>query len=178
MGNVSIDSIAQAIAQEEGYNRPGSIAQRNNNPGNLRSGVGQTGTSGGYATFASADDGWQALNHQIQVNINRGLTLNEFFGGKPGVYSGYAPSADANDPARYAAFVAQRTGADPNVPISDLLAGDTGSGSSSQVDPASGLPVDPSGPDTGGSGGGPGLSGGAWAGIAVAAVGLWMWAAG
>jgi hypothetical protein len=178
MGNVSIDSLAQAIAQMEGYNSPGTLAQRNNNPGNLRSGQGQTGSSGGFAVFATPEDGWAALNNQISLNASRGLTLNEFFAGKPGVYGGYAPSADSNDPAGYAAYVAGRVGADPNVPIASVLAGDTGSGSGSQVDPASGLPVDTSVPDTGGSGGGPGLSGTAWAGIAVAAVGLWMWAAG
>jgi hypothetical protein len=179
MGNVSIDSLAQAIAQMEGYNKAGSIAQRNNNPGNLRSGQGQVGTSGGYAVFATPEDGFAALNHQIELNASRGLTLNEFFAGKPGVYGGYAPSADSNDPVNYAAFVANRLGADPNVPISSLLAGDQGgSNSGSQVDPASGLPVDTSAPDTGGSGGGPGLSGTAWAGIAMAAVGLWIWAAG
>lgn len=112
-----VDPISQAIAQMEGYNTPGTLAQRNNNPGNLRSGPGQIGTSGGFAVFPDAATGWAALNNQVQLNIDRGLTLNEFFAGKPGVYAGYAPSGDANNPSAYAQFVASQTGLDPNAVI-------------------------------------------------------------
>jgi hypothetical protein len=58
-------------------------------------------------------DGWNALYSQIQTNIGRGLTLNEFFAGKPGVYAGYAPSADSNSPLAYA----QRVGSDAGIPV-------------------------------------------------------------
>ena len=122
-----VDSISQAIAQMEGYNTPGTLAARNNNPGNLRSGPGQIGTSGGFAVFPDASTGWAALNNQVQLNIDRGLTLNEFFAGKPGLYAGFAPSADSNNPTQYAQFVAGRVGIDPNSPISDsgtIFAGD------------------------------------------------------
>jgi len=115
-------SIAQAIYQMEGSG-PSTIATRNNNPGNLRSGVGQTGSNGGYAVFPDMATGWAALYHQIDLNISRGLTLYEFFAGKPGVYGGYAPSADSNDPVNYALFVSARTGIDPNVPLNQLGAG-------------------------------------------------------
>ena len=111
--------IAQAIAQMEGYNTPGTVAQRNNNPGNLRSGPGQIGTSGGFAVFPDPTTGWAALEHQVNLNIRRGLTLEQFFAGGNG-YPGYAPSSDSNDPARYAAFVAQQTGIDPNTPLNAL----------------------------------------------------------
>ncbi len=117
-------SIAQAIYQMEGSG-PTTIATRNHNPGNLRSGVGQIGTNGGYAVFATMTDGWNALYNQIDINISRGLTLYEFFGGKPGVYAGYAPSADSNDPTNYANFVASRTGIDPSVPLNSLGGGGT-----------------------------------------------------
>lgn len=117
-GDLTI-SIAQAIYQMEGSG-PNTIATRNNNPGNLRSGVGQIGTNGGYAVFPDMATGWNALYHQIDLNIARGLTLYEFFAGKPGVYAGYAPSADSNDPINYANFVASRTGIDPSVPLNQL----------------------------------------------------------
>jgi hypothetical protein len=170
LGVVTVDTVAQAIAQMEGYNTPGTLAARNLNPGNLRSGPGQTGTSGGFAVFPSADAGWAALDNQINLNASKGLTLNEFFAGKPGVYAGYAPSSDSNNPAGYAAFVASQTGADPNVPLSSLLAGDPGSGTAA-VDPtaAADSTVDTSGG---------GLSTTAWVGLAVAAAGLLVWAAG
>jgi hypothetical protein len=119
--------MAQAIAQMEGFNTPGSIAQRNNNPGNLRSWPG-AGTASGYAAFGSITDGWNALYSQIETNIGRSLTMNEFFAGKPGVYAGYSPSADGNQPAQYAAFVASAVGVDPNTPLNQ-------SGSTAPPDP-------------------------------------------
>jgi len=128
-------SIAQAIYQMEGSG-PSTIATRNNNPGNLRSGVGQTGSNGGYAVFPDMATGWAALYHQIDLNISRGLTLYEFFGGNlatGGTYQGYAPSADSNDPINYANVVASRTGIDPSVPLNQL--GATGGIDSSGVDP-------------------------------------------
>ena len=128
-------SIAQAIAQQEGFNKPGTLAQRNNNPGNLRSGPGQTGTSGGFAVFPDAASGWSALDHQVDLNIGRGLTLQQFFAGGNG-YPGYAPSADSNNPTAYANFVASQAGISASVPLNtlQLSGGDT-----------SGFSLDPSG---------------------------------
>ena len=80
----------------------------------------------GYAVFNSPEEGWAALRKQIQLNVNRGLTLEEFFGGKPGVYPGYTPSADSNDPANYARFVAGRAGIAVNQPITSFQPERTG----------------------------------------------------
>lgn len=115
-----IDGIAQAIATMEGYFKPNSLAARNNNPGNLRS-WGSAPVVSGYAAFQSPEQGWAALRAQIQRNIDRGLTLREFFGGKPGVYAGYAPSADKNNPEAYAKFVAGRLGVDVDTPLSQIF---------------------------------------------------------
>ncbi len=111
-----IDDLADAIARFEGYYKPGSVALRNNNPGNLRS-WGSLPTANGYAVFPTPEAGWDALRRQVGMNINRGLTLDEFFAGKPGVYGGYAPSADANDPANYARTVATWLGIDESTPL-------------------------------------------------------------
>ncbi len=135
-----VQGIAQAIYRMEG-NSATSIATRNNNPGNLRSGAGQTGTSGGYAVFPDMATGWNALYNQINLNISRGLTLYEFFAGKPGVYPGYAPSTDSNDPVNYANFVAAQTGIDPNVPLYQLASGG-GVGMPLPFDPNSGTSID------------------------------------
>lgn len=113
-------SIAFGIATFEGfYNKRPSLAKRNNNPGNIRRWgrravyIGdrratpeEMAKGKGYVRFPRLADGWDALYKQITINIERGLTLREFFGGKPGVYGGYAPAADANKPDRYARFVA------------------------------------------------------------------------
>jgi len=133
-----IDSFAQAIGQMEGFNSPGTIARANNNPGNLRS-WGNLPTANGYAVFPTEQAGWDALKLQIQKNIDRGLTLQEFFAGQrdengnviPGGYSGYSSSADRNDPYRYADFVAGRLGIDPTAPISQSLSDLSDGGSSS-----------------------------------------------
>lgn len=109
------DGIAQSIAQMEGYNTPGTVARRNNNPGNIMSG-------GTFRTYPTEADGWGALCNQIRLNIGRGLTLEEFFGGRPGVYAGYAPAGHGgNDPAAYAAFVASRVGIPSNATIADFV---------------------------------------------------------
>lgn len=137
LGQTSIDSLAQAIARFEGFQIAGSVAARNNNPGNLRSGPGQTGTdASGYAIFPDVATGWAALDNQVQTNVNRGLTLQQFFAGGPG-YAGYAPSADSNDPTNYANTVAGWLGIDPNAALSDLIGG-SAAASDGSIDASSG----------------------------------------
>lgn len=101
--------IALWIAFFEGYWQPGSKAARNNNPGNLRS-WGSRPIVDGFAFFDTPADGFLALIKQVDKNISRNLTVREFFAGKPGVYPGYAPEADNNDPDNYASFISSRTG--------------------------------------------------------------------
>jgi hypothetical protein len=116
------EDLAQAIGRFEGVNVSGSLAQVNNNPGNLRSGTGQIGTdSHGFAIFPDMATGYSALDHQIDLNVARGLTLDQFFGGLPGVYAGYAPAADSNNPGQYSQTVAGWLGIDPNVPLTQVL---------------------------------------------------------
>jgi hypothetical protein len=143
------DQLAQAIARFEGFFTPGSVAARNNNPGNLRAGTGQIGTdANGYAIFPDQATGFAALSAQINLNISRGLSLNTFFAGQrdaegntiPGGYPGYAPSADANNPAQYASTVAGWLGIDPTAPLNTL------GGSTASPGPA---PSAPAAPDTG-----------------------------
>jgi len=114
-----VERIAQAIARFEGFYKLGSVAQRQNNPGNLRS-WGKTPVVGGYASFPTPEDGWKALRRQVQKNIDRGLTLQEFFAGKPGVYAGYSPASDDNHPVPYATFVAQRVGISVDAVLAQL----------------------------------------------------------
>jgi hypothetical protein len=104
------DQLANAIARVESGNfDPNSIAMKNNNPGNLRS-WGNYPVVNGFVQFPDYATGMQALQTQAQKNIDRGLTLTEFFAGKPGVYGGYAPAADNNQPGSYAQTVASWLG--------------------------------------------------------------------
>lgn len=111
-----IQYISEAIAIMEGYmklapdiprqfvSRPETIAYRHNNPGNIRL-WGKYPRERGYVKFPTDDVGWAALYKQVGKNIDRQLTLREFFGGKPKVYAGYAPSTDGNHPIKYAEHV-------------------------------------------------------------------------
>jgi hypothetical protein len=127
--------MANAIATMEGFFQAGSIAQRNANPGNLRS-WGERPVVNGYARFLKADGvsldpdaGWKALRVQISKNINRSLTLQEFFGGVrdaagnpvPGKYTGFSPGADGNHPTQYAQYVAGKCGIPTDVPLDKVV---------------------------------------------------------
>lgn len=111
-------TLAQLIARMEGWLVPGSIAQRNNNPGNLRN-VGQAGAVGtrdGYAVFATPQAGWDALDAQIRYDAGRGLTLQQF------IFK-YAPPSDNNDTVGYLNFLTDGLGVPASTPLSSLAAG-------------------------------------------------------
>jgi hypothetical protein len=113
-----IDNLAQAIATMEGFNVSGSVAQRNNNPGNLTASPYATGNVNGYSVFPSADVGWQALDYQLQLYANRGLTLEQMVN----IYapSGNTPMTQGNDPNNYLNFLTSQLGVGPSTSISAL----------------------------------------------------------
>jgi len=126
-----VDKFAEAIAEMEGFNvtQAGAVrtntpwptvAQKNNNPGNLRQWERRVNKTG-YAYFASRKEGFMALYAQILLNVLRGLNTYEFFAGKRGVYSGYAPANDGNKPKLYAEFVASRLGIDPAMELTRVI---------------------------------------------------------
>lgn len=113
-----LNDIAQAIYQFEGGFKADSLNVRNNNPGNLRSAPGQTGTSGGYATFSNFSDGWGALQGWITSNAQAHPDWDFY-----DLFAKYAPASDNNDPDAYAEYVANYAGADPTQPVSQFLQG-------------------------------------------------------
>jgi hypothetical protein len=120
-----INTVAQTIQQVEGY-YPGSVSYTNNNPGNLKY-AGQAGATlgaNGFAVFPSYDAGYQALVNQINLDASRGQTIAQFT-------SIYAPAADNNNPTSYAQTIANAAGLSVNDPLSEAIAGGTGSSSSS-----------------------------------------------
>jgi hypothetical protein len=120
---VEIDKIlilAQAIQQFEGY-YAGSLAQRNNNPGNLRYSPLQSGKRDGFAYFDTFEIGMEALKHQIRIGATGtsrvyrpDMTLLQFF-------NTYAPSSDNNQPSIYYQFVLDTTGFTSATTLQDLL---------------------------------------------------------
>ncbi len=117
----TVQDFAAAIARFEGT-CPSPDNCRNNNPGNLRAGPRAIGTdSRGIAVYPDYASGEADLERQISLNVGRGLNTDQFFGGAPGVYAGYAPAADANDPSGYASTVAGWLGIDPATPLSSIF---------------------------------------------------------
>lgn len=117
----TLPELAAAITRQEGAcSAPGVCT--GNNPGNLRAyAAGQPVDSRGIRIFPSYQAGYDALLSQERVNISKGVTLDEFFAGKPGVYPGYAPAADRNQPSVYAGNVSTWAGIPRDVPLLDLL---------------------------------------------------------
>jgi len=113
--DVQLAAFQEAIAQFEGFYIPNSISQRHRNPGNLR----PIGASKGFQSFLTPEEGWIALRKQIIRNIQRGLTLREFFLGKEDVYPGYAPLGDnpADVMESYIAHVAKALRIPDNVDL-------------------------------------------------------------
>lgn len=115
LDDATVNTIAQAIQQQEGY-YPGSLAYTNNNPGNLIY-AGQSGAvqgSGGFAKFPDYSTGHQALLNQIQLYASRGMTIQDMM-------NVYAPAGQgSNDPTAYAATVAAAVGASPDTLLTDL----------------------------------------------------------
>jgi len=123
-----VEAMAKAMAKMEGFflDKPApTVAQRNRNPGNLRTWPG-CAVVDGYASFKTLEDGWAALRKQITNNIwgmgakdtyplrtSEPMNFLQFFAGqrqpdgvvRRGGYPGYAPAADKNHPAGYAKFV-------------------------------------------------------------------------
>lgn len=111
----AISMIANTVESQEGY-RPGTIAYRNNNPGNLIY-VGQPGATpgeGGFAYFQSYQSGRAELERQIGLYADRGLTIQ-------GMAQVYAPWGHGNNnPDVYAGRIASALGVPASTPLSSL----------------------------------------------------------
>jgi hypothetical protein len=115
---MAIVDVANTIANIEGYNVSGSLAQRNNNPGNLIY-VGQAGATqgqGGFAAFATPDAGFAALQAQISLDASRGETVSQFI-------TKYDPVPSETN--NYINLFTSQLGVGPNDLLSDVIAGNT-----------------------------------------------------
>lgn len=94
-----------------------NLPTSNNNPGDLRD-IGQAGATqgaGGFASFQDPKAGYAALLNDLQTKINNNPqhTLVDFA-------SQYAPASDGNNPAQYAANLANQLGVAPNATLGSL----------------------------------------------------------
>lgn len=96
----------------------GNLNWRNNNPGNIRSGafatsMGAIGENGGFAVFPSEEMGKIAADTLLKGKNYAKLTAAE-------AIKRWAPSADNNDPVKYAADISKKTGIDMNKKYVDM----------------------------------------------------------
>ena len=108
-------SIANAIANAEGFGVPGKIPTVRHNPGNLVA-------NGQIQTFATDQDGWNALYNQVNLMISGqsayyspGMTWNQI-----------AQSWTTTGPSTWASNVASTLGVDPNSTLGDYVGGSGG----------------------------------------------------
>jgi hypothetical protein len=95
--------VSLAMADYEGYNKPGTMAQRYNNPGALLY-KGQPGCkrgSAGYAKCKTPEDGWMALHRLIARRLADGLTVRQ-------IVALHAPASHGNETKKYQNFVEER----------------------------------------------------------------------
>ena len=96
----------------------GTLAWRNNNPGNIRPGQftdshGAIGKGWGFAVFPNEATGMAAIVALLKTQTYQSLTLK-------GAIFKYAPPSDNNNSDAYVGFIKKQTGLDPNRLMSSL----------------------------------------------------------
>ena len=116
--NDLITRIVNAVIRQEGE------ADTAHNPMNLRAapwlppgqpiwldgGSKRRELLGAFWYPSSRAEGVAGGAHVVSLHIAQGNSLTDFIAGHPGVYAGFAPGADHNDPATYIANVQQWAG--------------------------------------------------------------------
>src|ERR1700722_16126854 len=100
-----VPRIAELIAREEGYGIPGDVPTRDNNPGDLRHSPHSyhlPGAPNAIGEIPPVAEGWEDLEHQLQLYAQRGMTLRQ------AIYE-FAPPTE-NNPSAYLNYVVKGLG--------------------------------------------------------------------
>ena len=109
-------TLAEAIAHQEGFFVAGSKPNRQNNPGDLRHAPGESHEGmdpNAVGEFANAEEGWAALNRQLNLYASRGLTIEQMI-------QEYAPPSENNSQA-YLQAVCNLVSCHPTDLVSQVL---------------------------------------------------------
>jgi hypothetical protein len=113
-----IIALIQAIADMEGFGKPGAIPTILNNPGDLiffdqPNSVPFSTTHHTFAKFATKDDGWVALLRQVLKRAAEGYTVERL------IHS-WAPPSE-NDTKRYLDFICHEVRCAPSDLVKSLI---------------------------------------------------------
>jgi hypothetical protein len=111
-----MSKLALLIAREEGFYVPGTVPNRDNNPGDLRHSPHSFHTMDhldGVGEIDSEADGWGDLERQLLLYADRGLTLGQ------AIYK-LAPPGE-NNSAAYLAYVCTGLGCASTISVRDAL---------------------------------------------------------
>jgi hypothetical protein len=123
MADLQYPGIDAAIGQFEGFNTPGTLAARQNNPGNIIYGpfakangaIGQ-GSGNPFAIFPNIDIGMHATDNLVSFYAKQNATISD-------LVHGWSPeTAPGNSPQStqaYTDFVAGSLGVPASTPVSD-----------------------------------------------------------
>lgn len=118
-----VSDITGAWARFEGFFQPGSIAQRDNNPDDVKGDwPGVIGhTSSGIAIFDTTDDGWSAGDGWVQEQEQEhpDWSFSQLFGKVLGDLDGNPVDNDQGNSNNEANFVAAQLGVDPGSAVTD-----------------------------------------------------------
>lgn len=99
----------------------GSLSYRHRNPGNLRWSPFEVSNKNNFSVFATYEEGWKALMHQLQIAADGRssaytpeMSILNFF-------EVYAPSSDNNYPSVYAQYVADSMGVPVETKLKELI---------------------------------------------------------
>jgi uncharacterized membrane protein len=116
MPPIQVSLAAQLFASKEGFGKVGARPTVNNNPGDLRHAPGEQHTPGdpdGIGKFATAEEGWAALEHQLELYAQRGFSLQK------AVYT-FAPPSE-NKTAEYLDYLCEHLGCSADTPMETVL---------------------------------------------------------
>jgi hypothetical protein len=120
-------TLQQAIARQEGFGKPGTLATVNHNPGNIIAGAwatahGAVKENDGFAVFPDDATGWRALTALLSGPEYRELTVEQAIEKYcPVPKFGNEALAEGNLPSIYVLHVAAWLGVSPLTPIAGLL---------------------------------------------------------
>jgi len=119
---LTFQSLDEAMAQFEGFGKAGTLATRNNNPGNIIESAfayshGAVGASSGFAVFPDVDSGYQATDALVASFAAKGATVASLINAwSPST----APGNTSIGTQNYINFVTGKLGVTPDTKVSDL----------------------------------------------------------